>query len=183
MEKVHAMLITSQLPDFLWGEALNHAIWLKNRTWTRALPTGKTPYELLYDSPALLNDIPTWGAHVWVYETSSGKLGVRVCEGRWVGVDTSSNGHRIYWPEKRSVSVERNVTFSHMHLPVDDEPILLDSLDSAAARGRDVDEAERKDVDEDEDDETEVADALTQVSHTPPQPEVPSNLPDPPILR
>ena len=34
MEKVRAMMITCQLPDFLWGEALNHAVWLKNRTWT-----------------------------------------------------------------------------------------------------------------------------------------------------
>ncbi|KZS90631.1 hypothetical protein SISNIDRAFT_383293, partial [Sistotremastrum niveocremeum HHB9708] len=34
------------LPLSLWGEAIRHAVWLKNRTSTRALP-GKTPYEML----------------------------------------------------------------------------------------------------------------------------------------
>jgi len=31
--------------------------------------------------------------------------------GRFVGYDSESKGYRIYWPEKRSISVERNVTF------------------------------------------------------------------------
>jgi transposase InsO family protein len=37
MEKAHAMMITAQVPIFLWGEAVFHAVWLKNRTWTRVL--------------------------------------------------------------------------------------------------------------------------------------------------
>ncbi len=34
IEKVRAMLHDSQLLKFLWGEALNYAVYLKNRTWT-----------------------------------------------------------------------------------------------------------------------------------------------------
>jgi hypothetical protein len=30
LEHMHAMLHQSGLPKMLWGEALNHAIWLKN---------------------------------------------------------------------------------------------------------------------------------------------------------
>ena len=41
------MLHASQLPKFLWGEAVKHAVWLKNRTSTRVLD-GKTPYEIFY---------------------------------------------------------------------------------------------------------------------------------------
>jgi hypothetical protein len=34
LEKVHAMLHSSSLIHFLWGEALSHAVWVINRTTT-----------------------------------------------------------------------------------------------------------------------------------------------------
>jgi hypothetical protein len=33
----------------LWGEAVKHAVWLKNRASMRALPDNKTPYEMVYN--------------------------------------------------------------------------------------------------------------------------------------
>jgi len=48
MEKVQVMMVASQLPDGLWGKALMHVTFLKNRTWTQALPNGVTPYKLFY---------------------------------------------------------------------------------------------------------------------------------------
>ncbi|KAI6114262.1 hypothetical protein F5141DRAFT_1002278, partial [Pisolithus sp. B1] len=51
-----------------------------------------------------------WGSRVWVCIEGGTKLGGRVAEGRWMGVDDDSpNGCRVYWPKKRSVTVERNV--------------------------------------------------------------------------
>ena len=47
LERIHALMYSSGLPRTLWGEALRHANWLKNRTATRALD-GKTPFEALY---------------------------------------------------------------------------------------------------------------------------------------
>jgi hypothetical protein len=41
-----AMLIQAKLPKFLWAEAVDHSVWLRNRSSTRALATGKTPYEM-----------------------------------------------------------------------------------------------------------------------------------------
>ena len=43
---------------------------------------------------------------MWVHDVSSGKFGVQANEARWVGYDGASDDHRIYWPEKRTVSVE-----------------------------------------------------------------------------
>ena len=40
----------SSLPKSLWGKALRHATWLKNRTATWAL-NGKTPFKALYSQP------------------------------------------------------------------------------------------------------------------------------------
>jgi hypothetical protein len=40
------------------------------------------------------------------------KLGGRVKEGRWLGIDEQSKGFHIYWPDKRTVTTERNVYYN-----------------------------------------------------------------------
>ena len=42
-ELARAMLIDSKLPKFLWGEAMSHAAWIKNRSPTCGLD-GETPF-------------------------------------------------------------------------------------------------------------------------------------------
>ncbi|KAJ3750678.1 hypothetical protein DFH05DRAFT_1384939, partial [Lentinula detonsa] len=39
------------------------------------------------------------------------KLDGRATEGRWVGFDEESYAHCVYWPEKRTISVEQSVSF------------------------------------------------------------------------
>ena len=126
------MLIASGLPRSLWGEALLHAIWLKNRTSTKAL-NGRTPYEALTGSPPDMSGVPVWGSQVWVHDDSSGKVGVRAIAARWVGFDTQTKGHRVYWPERRTVTVERNVRFAAPNLPApfaDDDAELEEEEDA-----------------------------------------------------
>ena len=41
------------------------------------------------------------------------KLGGRVREGRWIGMDDESKGARIYWPDSKTVMVERNITYDN----------------------------------------------------------------------
>lgn len=41
-----------------------------------------------------------------MHDTSGSKLDSRAAEGRWVGFDEDSFAHRVYWPEKRAVSVQ-----------------------------------------------------------------------------
>ena len=55
LEHVRAMLMADQLPKTLWPETVHHAVWLKNRTSTRAL-NGKTPYEVMYQMKPDLTD-------------------------------------------------------------------------------------------------------------------------------
>ena len=111
LERVRAMLHQAELPKYLWAEAIRHAVWLKNRTSTKAI--GKTtPYERLYKKKPILSNLPEWGQSVWVYEPSGSKLDARASQARWVGYDAdSTHAHRIYWPGKNVVSVERNVKF------------------------------------------------------------------------
>jgi hypothetical protein len=59
-----------------------------------------------------LKDLREWGEKVLVRVEDGNKLGGRVREGRWIGVDEQSKGVRVYWPDKQSVSVERNVYYT-----------------------------------------------------------------------
>ena len=112
LERVRAMLHASRLPKFLWGEAIVHATYLKNRTPTRAL-NGKTPYEALYKCKPNLRKLPEFGQRVWVHDTDESKLDGRGKVGHWVGFDEVSSGHRIYFEGKRTVAVERSVRFEN----------------------------------------------------------------------
>jgi len=91
VECVCAMLHVSALPHFLWGEAVQHACWLKNHTLTRALP-GTTPYEAAAGSKPDLSMVCEWGAVVWVHDPTGSKLDPQACEGHWVGLDATSKG-------------------------------------------------------------------------------------------
>ena len=110
LEKVRAMLHASGLPKFLWGEAIKHAVYLKNRSATKALD-GRTPYEVFHNRKPNLRGLPEFGAKVWVHSPGGGKLDGRSNVKRWVGFDEDSSGHRVYSPETRTVSIERSVKF------------------------------------------------------------------------
>ena len=111
VEKVRALLHMANLPKMMWGEALRHSTWLKNRTSTRALG-GITPWQTLYGTAPDLSHLKRFGEPVWVHDADGSKLDPRAREGRWIGFDIESRGHRVYWPGGKSVSVERNVYFS-----------------------------------------------------------------------
>ena len=109
LEKVRAMLHKSGLPHILWGEAVRHAVWLKNRTPTKVLDGGM-PLKAATGQKPDLSQARVWGSCIWVCVERGTKLGRRVAEGRWVGVDDNSpNGCRVYWLEKQSITVERNI--------------------------------------------------------------------------
>ena len=123
-ERARALLLSSGLPRFLWEEAMKHSAWLQDRTPARAL-NGKTPYEMGNRRKPHLGGIQEFGAAAYVKDLAAGKLDARAKKGRFVGYDSESKGYRIYWPEKRSISVERNVVFNRedVHTP-DDSAII-----------------------------------------------------------
>ena len=103
------LLHQSGLPKTLWAEALLYTVWLKNCTSTHALGTV-TPYECLHKSKPNLAGVLEWGQHMWVHNNSGSKLDAQAMVAHWVGYNAdSTHAHRIYWPQKRSVSVECNV--------------------------------------------------------------------------
>ena len=106
------MLHDSELPHFLWAEATKHAVYLKNWTWTQTLG-DTTPFEILMGKKPDLSKIHPWGCKVQVHDMSGSKLDGRSRIGRWMGFDEeTTDGHRIYWQERRAITVERSVKFN-----------------------------------------------------------------------
>ena len=111
------MLHSSGLPKFLWGEAINHAVYLKNRTGTKALE-GKTPYEVFYNVKPNLKGLLEFGALVWVHNPNGTKLDGRSFVRRWVGFDKDSSRHCMYSPDSHTVSIEHSVKFDPSNVNV-----------------------------------------------------------------
>ena len=84
---------------------MKHATWLQNQLPAQALD-GKTPYEMIHKQKPNLAGIQEFGAAAYVKDLKAGKLDARAQVGQFVGYDSKSKGFRIYWPGKRSVSVE-----------------------------------------------------------------------------
>jgi len=114
----------SSLPKSLWGKALRHAVWLKNRTAMRALD-GRTPFEALYGRPPDLSCLHSWGCHVWVHDPDCSKLDVHTRKAYWLGFDVDARVHRIFWPGPGNVTVECNVYFGTSALSEGEETHIL----------------------------------------------------------
>ena len=133
------MLHHAELPKSLWGEAALFAVWLKNRTSTKALG-DITPFEKFNKFKPDLSGVPEWGQHVWVHSTNGTKLDARGVKVQWVGYDEESlHAHRVYWPTKHRVSVERNVRFTPVyeaiHVPSHSAPSTVIAPAAAAQPG------------------------------------------------
>jgi hypothetical protein len=81
LERTRTLLHSSKLPKNLWGEAITHAVWLKNGTPTRILGE-KTLFEVLYRRKPDLGGLKEWGNEVWVHTMAGTKLDGRSKIGR-----------------------------------------------------------------------------------------------------
>ena len=113
VEHVQAILHQSELPKNLWGEAIHFCVWLKNWMSTWAIGKATTPFERLTRQKPNLTGVPEWGQCIWVHRGSDSKLDARASTVQWVSFNQDSlHTHCIYWPEKGSILVERDVKFA-----------------------------------------------------------------------
>ena len=78
---------------------------------TKALDK-KTLFKVYHGAKPNLGGLPEFGCKVWVHTMEGSKLDGQAVEGRWVGYDEDSSSHRIYSPDKRTVSVQQSVKFN-----------------------------------------------------------------------
>ena len=77
MKMVRSMISRTNLPGFLWGEALKTALYILNCVPTKAVPL--TPFELWTGRKPSLNHLKVWGcpAKAKLYNPTLSKLDSR----------------------------------------------------------------------------------------------------------
>lgn len=111
VEMARCMLLSSRLPEYLWGEAINTAVYLRNRSPTNLLLC--TPYEAWSGRKPSVNHLRVFGCKAVVLDKRQGKskFAPRGIECFMVGYSSESKAYRVYNPSKRVILKSRDIKF------------------------------------------------------------------------
>ncbi|KAJ0434003.1 putative RNA-directed DNA polymerase [Helianthus annuus] len=106
MNMVRSMLANTNLPLFLWTEALKAAVHILNRVPSKSVP--KTPYELWTGRKPSLKYMKVWGciAEAKLYNPLLRKLDPKTVTCFFIGYPDHSKGYRFYCPSHVTRIVE-----------------------------------------------------------------------------
>lgn len=108
VEKVRIKFIETNLPKFLWGEAIRSSAYELNRSPTSCLK-GKTPAEVWFGKNDL-SRLRVFGSKAWVVNLKrTNKLQPRAKATRFVGY--VRGGYRLWNPEENNIIESRDVIF------------------------------------------------------------------------
>ena len=112
MSMVRAMLKAKDLPRELWGEAVSSAIYILNRTSTKALQ-GKSSHEVWTGKKPLVDHMRTFGSIVHVKNTKGHltKLEDRSQPMAFIGYELGTKGYKCFDPVNFKVIISRDVIF------------------------------------------------------------------------
>ena len=99
----------TDLPTYLWGYALNTAIYILNRTPSKAVP--KTPYEIWYGKLPSFNYMKPWECPGYVKIVNTGKLDAKSEKGRFIGYLKDSLGYYFYFHADRKIFISGHAQF------------------------------------------------------------------------
>lgn len=113
MDLVRSMLHFKNVPKTFWAEALNVAVYIRNRVTCKALPSHLTPFEIWYGSKPDLSNLRVFGSRCWykVVDHRLKKLENRGIEAMFIGYTSGSNGYKLWDSKKSKVIVSRDVRF------------------------------------------------------------------------
>ncbi|WVZ70677.1 hypothetical protein U9M48_019320 [Paspalum notatum var. saurae] len=106
-----ALLKQRGMPAVFWGEAVATAVYILNRSPTKAL-NGKTPYEAWHGRKPAVSHLRVFGCLAFVKELGHiGKLDDRSTPGVFIGYAEGSKAYRILDPGTQRVRTARDVVF------------------------------------------------------------------------
>ncbi|CAK1588349.1 unnamed protein product [Parnassius mnemosyne] len=108
-EKARALLLDSQFPKELWGEALRYAVYVNNRSPTASL--NVTPFEMWEGRRPNVPNFRIFGssASAHIPQKLRMKLDPRGVKLKMVGY--APGGYRLWDANERKIRIERNVLF------------------------------------------------------------------------
>lgn len=100
------------LPKSLWGEAINTAAFVINRTG-KSRVSEKSPYEVWFGKKFDINQLKPFGTPVYAHipKEKRKKWDSKGERGVMVGYGETVKGYRIYFPHKSDVEIKRDIVF------------------------------------------------------------------------
>ena len=116
LEKARSMAAHAGVTKQYWAEAVASAAYLRNRTPTRALPDGTTPYEKWYGRKPNANNLKVFGciAYACIPDVQRKKLDDRAKKMRFVGYGRAVKGYRLLDEDTKKIYIRRDVTFNEI---------------------------------------------------------------------
>lgn len=108
LNKVRTALISSGLPKYLWGEALESMAYIYNRTPHSALGF-KTPYELKYKSKPDLTSLKIWGSLTYSLDKRNNLKKLDPRTNAYVLIGYGSNQYKLLDISKKATFYSRDV--------------------------------------------------------------------------
>ena len=142
MSRARAIHNNAKLPPKLWGECVLTAVYLKNRTPTKALD-NKTPYEVWNKRKPNLSHLCEIGckAFVLIQARHVPKIYSRSVECVLIGYSTHSKAYRCYNRITKQILISRNVTFiesqDSMPRPLHPGLIIRDEIEDSISEDSD----------------------------------------------
>ena len=118
IESVRTMLADSKLPHRFWAEALSTAVYLRNRSSTKAL-AGITPHESWSGTKPNVSSLRIFGcsAYARVPKVERCKLDSKTRKCVLLGYGTNRKGYRLYDLGRMKVIHSRDVVFDETSMP------------------------------------------------------------------
>lgn len=112
VEMARCMLMDSELPESLWGEAVNTAVYLRNRSPTKILEY-KTPYEVWCGNKPAVDHFKVFGCKAIMLDKRPGKskFNAKGISSFMVGYSSESKAYRLYEPKTKKIHKCRDVKF------------------------------------------------------------------------
>lgn len=113
VESARAMLLNTNLPQELWAEAVNTAVYLLNRRPCKS-NDNKTPYELWFNKAPALQHLKIFGSLAFVHipKQFRSKLESKSKKLVMVGYCGYSQNYRLFDIKSRKVTISRDVNFN-----------------------------------------------------------------------
>ena len=113
VDLVRSMLHTKEMDKKFWAEALQTAVYIRNRVVSRTLPECTTPHHRWLGTTPDLSHCRIFGTKCYyvVPKSKVKKLDPRSREGIFIGYLEKSKGYKLWDPETRTCVMSRDVTF------------------------------------------------------------------------
>jgi len=121
VELARAMLTAAELPEFLWESAVEHAAYIRNRSFTTSLQ-GSTPYQAWHDKKPDIRHLREFGAPIWILlqgQKIPQKMLPKSTHKAYVGHDDGSGTVKYYNVETRRILTSWNFHLSSIVTAMD----------------------------------------------------------------